>query len=155
MSKFRKAKPSPQEEEQTTLTSLKTLLKSRKDSERTFAKQKLNAYENATVLESGVRILIKEDVDGILPDVGDSVTARYAGARADGKFFDAGTFTFTLGIGEVITAWDDAFKCLKEGQEATIFCPSSSAYGRRGAGGLIPAYTTLIFDVTLEKVVKR
>lgn len=61
-------------------------------------------------------------------------------------------FSFNLGRGEVISAWDIACKHLRVGEQATIFCPSATAYGSRGAGKDIKGFTTLIFDVTLEKV---
>jgi FKBP-type peptidyl-prolyl cis-trans isomerase len=155
MNRFKKVNTKPLNEAQATLATLKDLLNSKKDSERTFAKQKLRAYENAEVLKSGVRVKRKGEVKAAIPSVGDSLTVRYVGSRADGRFFDSGNFTFTLGKGEVIKAWDDAFKVIKEGQDATIFCPSPTAYGKRGAGKLIPGNTTLIFDVSLLKVVKQ
>lgn len=155
MNRYRKTNSRPQSESEVTLSTLKDLLKSRKDSERTFAKQKLRAYENAEVLKSGVRVKRKGQVNGAKPEPGDSLTVRYVGARPDGRFFDSGTFTFVLGKGEVIKGWDDAFKCIKIGQDATVFCPSPTAYGKRGAGKLIPPNTTLIFDVSLLKIVKK
>ncbi len=155
MNRSRKVKAKPQSESEVTLNTLKELLRSRKDSERTFAKQKLRAYENAEVLKSGVRVKRKGEVKASKPNVGDSLTVRYVGARPDGRFFDSGTFTFILGKGEVIRAWDEAFRCINEGQDASIFCPSPTAYGKRGAGKLIPGNTTLIFDVSLLKVVKK
>lgn len=139
-------------EAENTIVALKHLLKSRKDSERTFAKQKLKAYERADVLKSGVRIKRKGEVKQSTPSPGDVLKVSYAGALANGRFFDSGTFSFTLGKGEVIKAWDEAFKYINEGQEATIFCPSSTAYGKKGAGKQIPPFSTLIFDVTLLKV---
>lgn len=153
MNRHKKARPG--NESETTQNTLKDLLKSRKENERYFAKQKLRAYESAEVLKSGVRVKRKGEVKSSLPQDGDSLTVRYAGARPDGRFFDSGTFTFILGKGDVISAWDQAFKCIKEGQDATIFCPSSTAYGRRGSGKLIPPNTTLIFDVSLVKIVKK
>lgn len=153
MKKFNK--PRTKNESEATLNALKDLLKSRKENERHFAKQKLRAYENAEVLESGVRVKRIGQVKPALPKDGDTVTVRYAGSLANGKFFDAGKFSFTIGRGEVISAWDEAFKFINQGQEATIFCPSSTAYGKKGAGKSIPPNATLIFDVSLLKLVKK
>ena len=132
---------------------LKELLHSRNESEQYFAKQKLKAYENALILKSGVRVKRKGEAKTQPPEKGDTITVRYTGARPDGKFFDSGNITFIVGKGEVIQAWDEAFLHINEGQDATIFCPSATAYGKRGAGKLIPPHTTLIFDVTLLKIV--
>ena len=38
------------------------------------------------------------------------------------------------------------------GMKATIYCPSSFAYGERGAGGVIPPNADLIFDVELVEI---
>lgn len=153
MNRYKKARPG--NESEITLNTLKDLLKSRKENERYYAKQKLRAYENAEVLKSGVRVKRKGEAKTALPQVGDTLTVRYVGSLADGRFFDSGKFTFVLGKGDVISAWDQAFKCIKEGQDATLFCPSSSAYGKSGAGKLIRPNTTLIFDVTLVKISKK
>jgi len=155
--KFGKASQKPKRfnESELTINALKDLLRSRKDSERTFGKQKLRAYENSEVLKSGVRVKRKEQVNSQPPSPGDTITVRYSGARPDGRFFDAGTISFVLGKGEVIPAWDQAFRYIKEGQDATIFCPSPTAYGKQGAGRQIPPNTTLIFDVSLIKVGRK
>lgn len=153
MKKYKNTRP--RNETEATIGALNDLLKSRKESERYFAKQKLRAYDSAEVLKSGVRVKRKGQSNAAVPKTGDLISVRYVGARPDGRMFDSGTFSFTLGKGEVISAWDQAFKCIKEGQEATIFCPSSSAYGRSGAGKLIPPNTTIIFDVKLMKISQK
>ena len=39
------------------------------------------------------------------------------------------------------------------GMKATIYCPTSFAYGERGAGRVIPPNSDLIFDVELVEIV--
>lgn len=140
------------EEEKIFLDSLKFTLKSKYESLRAFAEKKLFVYQRGEILKSGVRVKRFQDLKAPMPRKGDKVSVIYTGYRADGKVFDEGTITFTLGKREVITAWDKALVLVKEGQEATLICPSSSAYGKYGAGKLIPPYTTLIFDIILEKI---
>lgn len=75
----------------------------------------------------------------------------------DGTVFDSSykrkePIDFTLGIGQVISGWDEGIQLLKEGDKARLVIPSDLAYGERGAGGVIPSNATLIFDVELIKV---
>lgn len=79
---------------------------------------------------------------------GESVTVQYTGRMLDGTVFDSGTISFVLGTGRVIKGWDEGIALMKHGGTARLIVPSSLAYGDSGAGS-IPAYTTLVFDVTL------
>lgn len=75
------------------------------------------------------------------------------GAR--GKKFDSSVdrgrpFEFQLGVGRVIKGWDEGVATMKIGGKRTLIIPPSLGYGARDVGGgLIPANSTLIFDVEL------
>ena len=93
--------------------------------------------------------------DGVnFPKSGNRVTVHYVGTLLSGKPFDSSRernepFTFKLGAGEVIKAWDQGVAQLSLGQKVKLTCPPELAYGKRGAGGVIPPDATLIFEVEL------
>ncbi|RZA33731.1 MAG: FKBP-type peptidyl-prolyl cis-trans isomerase, partial [Lysobacteraceae bacterium] len=57
-----------------------------------------------------------------------------------------------LGAGMVIKGWEQGVQGMKVGGKRTLIIPSALAYGKRGAGGMIPADADLIFDVELVNV---
>ena len=61
-------------------------------------------------------------------------------------------FSFGLGQGQVIKGWDEGVALLKKGSKATLYIPSTMAYGERGAGDKIPANAVLIFDVEVTDI---
>ncbi len=94
---------------------------------------------------------------GEVATAGQTVTVHYTGWLTDGKKFDssvdAGTpFKFLLGGGQVIKGWDQGVAGMKIGGKRQLKISPEMAYGDRGAGGVIPAGATLIFDVELLKV---
>ncbi|MBS1702172.1 MAG: FKBP-type peptidyl-prolyl cis-trans isomerase [Armatimonadetes bacterium] len=95
---------------------------------------------------------------------GDSVTVLYIGKFKDGKVFDSNMddkykqkqgsepFTLTLGAGQVIKGWDQGLVGAKAGMVRELHIPYSLGYGDRGAGGVIPPKTDLVFVVKVLKV---
>ena len=94
---------------------------------------------------------------GVLPKTGQTVTAHYTGQLADGTVFDSsrtrGTpFSFTLGTGQVIKGWDEAFARLKVGAKAQLIIPAAIGYGAAGSPPKIGPNATLYFDVEVISV---
>ncbi len=92
--------------------------------------------------------------DGPSPKNGQLVVVHYTGWLKDGGKFDSSLdrgepFTFNLGMGQVIAGWDLGVKGMKVGGKRQLIIPPQLGYGDRGAGGVIPANATLVFEVEL------
>uniref|UniRef100_A0A3B3Z261 peptidylprolyl isomerase n=1 Tax=Poecilia mexicana TaxID=48701 RepID=A0A3B3Z261_9TELE len=90
------------------------------------------------------------------PKKGSTVAVHYVGTLTNGKKFDSSRdrgepFTFKLGAGEVIRGWDEGVAQMSLGQLAKLTCSPDYAYGSRGYPPIIPANSTLIFEVELLK----
>ncbi|XP_064113782.1 peptidyl-prolyl cis-trans isomerase FKBP4-like [Macrobrachium nipponense] len=88
------------------------------------------------------------------PLQGDKVFVHYVGTLEDGIKFDSSRdrgdkFSFTLGKGEVIKAWDLGVASMKKGELARLTCASAYAYGENGSPPKIPPNSTLIFEIEL------
>lgn len=83
------------------------------------------------------------------------VDVHYEGTLAEtGEVFDTthednSIFTFEIGAGSVIKAWDIALRTMKVGEVAKITCNPDYAYGSAGSPPEIPPNATLIFEVEL------
>lgn len=107
--------------------------------------------------DTGLYYKITEEGDGQKAEKGKTVSVHYKGMLLDGTVFDSSfkrnePIEFSLGIGQVISGWDEGIGLLKVGDKARLIIPPHLAYGDRGAGGVIPPKATLIFDVELKKV---
>jgi FKBP-type peptidyl-prolyl cis-trans isomerase len=92
---------------------------------------------------------------------GHKVSVHYTGWLYNngekGKKFDSSVdrgqpFSFPLGGRQVIQGWDEGVAGMKVGGKRTLIIPPELGYGARGAGGVIPANATLMFDVELLNV---
>ena len=93
--------------------------------------------------------------DGPEAAAGDTVKVHYVGvAFSTGEEFDSswnrGTpLQFRLGVGQVITGWDQGVQGMKVGGRRELIIPSELAYGARGSGSSIPPNAPLVFVVDL------
>ena len=106
---------------------------------------------------SGLRYKILQEGTGKKAVKGNNVSVHYKGQLIDGQVFDSSyqrkePIDFTIGVGQVISGWDEGIQLLKVGDKARFVIPSNLAYGSQGAGGVIPPDATLIFDVELVNV---
>src|SRR5947199_10058109 len=112
-------------------------------------------------LPSGLKYTDSKVGDGAAATTGHKVSVHYTGwldnKGEKGKKFDSSVdrgepFSFPLGGRQVIQGWDEGVAGMKVGGKRTLIIPPELGYGARGAGGVIPANATLMFDVELLKV---
>lgn len=106
---------------------------------------------------SGLKYVMYAEGTGAKAEAGKTVRVHYTGKLLDGTKFDSSLdrnepLEFKLGVGMVIKGWDEGIALLKEGGKALLIIPSNIAYGSRGAGGVIPPFAPLTFEVELVSV---
>jgi len=77
------------------------------------------------------------------------LAAKQRGRKFDSSLDRGQPLDFPLGAGRVIKGWDQGVAGMKVGGKRTLIIPAHMGYGSRGAGGVIPPYATLVFDVEL------
>jgi FKBP-type peptidyl-prolyl cis-trans isomerase len=121
---------------------------------------KYSAAATNQVIEmpDGLKYTDTKTGDGATAAAGNKVSVHYTGwlfnNGAKGTKFDSSVdrgqpFQFTLGAHQVIRGWDEGVAGMKVGGKRTLIIPPELGYGARGAGGVIPANATLMFDVEL------
>lgn len=106
----------------------------------------------AKVTASGLVIEMVREGKGAQPSASSTVRVHYRGLFPDGREFDSSHKRgepIEFPLGGVIKCWTEGVAMMKVGGAARLTCPSSIAYGARGAGGVIPPNATLVFEVEL------
>ena len=111
----------------------------------------------AETLPSGVKIVHTVDGKGEMPKPTDTVKVHYKGTLADGKEFDSSykrNAPASFPLNRVVPCWTEGMQKIKVGGKATLTCPPATAYGDKGAGGVVPPNATLTFEVELLAIEK-
>ena len=117
--------------------------------------QKYLADNNITAQpeESGLIIIINEQGTGPKPTAGQMIRVHYTGKLLDGTVFDSSLdrepIEFQVGVGQVISGWDEGLTKINVGTKATFIIPSILAYGNQERGPHIKPFSTLVFDIEL------
>ena len=108
--------------------------------------------EGVKVTETGLQYEVLTPALGIKPTPTDTVTCHYEGRLTDGTVFDS---SYRRGepasfpLQGVIRGWTEGLQLMSIGSKFRFFIPFDLAYGAQGAGGSIPPYAALVFDVEL------
>lgn len=114
--------------------------------------------QGAVVTKSGLVYRALKEGSGESPAATDTVRVHYRGTFPDGREFDS---SYRRGqptefpLNRVIPCWTEGVQRMKPGGKAKLTCPSSIAYGARGAGGVIPPNATLVFEIELLEIASR
>ncbi len=108
--------------------------------------------EGVTTTASGLQYEVLTEAIGQKPVATDSVRCHYEGRLIDGTVFDSsyqrGEPT-SFPLQGVIKGWTEGLQLMSLGSKFRFFIPYTLAYGAQGAGGAIPPYAALVFDVEL------
>jgi len=116
--------------------------------------------------ESGLRYIITKPGIGENGKSGQIVKVNYTGYMLDGQYFDSSDksvaeqkgiydarrepytpYDVTIDQTGVIKGWHEALKLMNKGSKATIYVPSSLAYGPQQRSEIIKPNSVLVFDL--------
>ena len=113
--------------------------------------------EGVVTLPSGLQYKVLREGHGAIATTNDEVVVKYEGKLIDGTVFDSSYTrkeqTNKFRPTQVIKGWTEALTKMPEGSMWELYIPQNLAYGERQAGQ-IPPFSTLIFKVELEQVIK-
>ena len=111
--------------------------------------------EGVKTTESGLQYQVLVPSEGPKPQATDSVKVHYQGFLLDGTKFDSSVDRgepIVFPLNQVIPAWTEGVQLMSVGSKYKLFVPYNLGYGEKGAGGVIPPFATLIFEVELLEI---
>jgi FKBP-type peptidyl-prolyl cis-trans isomerase FkpA len=121
-------------------------------------------------MESGLYFMSNGDGNGLKPSRNDWVIIRYTARLINDRIFDttdellavqSNIFVSSVIYGDRrldmatlrVKGIHEGLQLMKEGEKAFMILPSHLAYGSSGSG-IVPPYSTIIYDIELVKVIK-
>lgn len=118
---------------------------------------KVAAEKGAHKTDSGLVYSVITEGTGPSPKASDVVKVHYHGTLPNGKVFDSSVQRnepATFPLSGVIPCWTEGVQLMKVGGKSRLVCPSSIAYGDRGAPPDIKPGAVLVFEVELLGIEK-
>lgn len=84
------------------------------------------------------------------PYIGSGIQVTYKGKYISGKQFDKKD-EYWMALSETIPGWKEGIIKMNTGSNYIFYIPYQLGYGEKGSGN-VPPYSTLIFDIKLDKV---
>lgn len=112
--------------------------------------------EGVVTTASGLQYEIIKMGTGEKPGPENTVKVHYTGKLVSGEVFDSSVDRgepVVFPVSGVIKGWVEGLQLMPVGSKFRLYIPSDLGYGANGAGGVIPPYSTLIFDVELLEIV--
>jgi len=106
----------------------------------------------------GMKVEILKEGSGEGAKTGDRIVVNYTGTFLDGIKFDSSLnegrepFPYTLGQNMVIKGWELGLLGMKVGEKRKLTIPYELAYGEAGRPPVIPAKSTLIFEIDMLSI---
>jgi len=110
------------------------------------------------VLPNGVHYLVIRQGDGIRPSANDSIVVNAVGVFPDGTLFEdtkKSNRPLRMVPSKLIPGLSEAVQMMPEGAVWRIFIPSTLGYGAVGLQNIIPPNMALVYEITLEKVIRN
>ncbi len=107
------------------------------------------------VTESGLQYIVIKEGTGKRPTIDNSVKIHYEGKLTDGTLFDSdfdNEEPTQFNLDNLITGMSEGIMLMNEGAEYIFYIPSDLGYGDYSPAEVIPAYSTLVFNVVLISV---
>ena len=108
--------------------------------------------EGVNVTPTGLQYKVLTPAEGKKPAAQDTVKVHYTGTLVDGTKFDSSVDRgepIEFPLNQVIKGWTEGVQLMSVGSKYKFFVPYNLGYGEQGAGGVIPPFSTLIFEVEL------
>lgn len=118
--------------------------------------QELDQDESVIKSPTGLRYTIVSEGHGDHPTPTSTVNVEYTGTRINGEVFDSTEKrgkSVSIPLNRVVKGWAEGLQLIGQGGEIRLYIPPELGYGKKvRPGSTIQAGDTLVFDITLLKV---
>ncbi len=116
-----------------------------------------NPHQPAADLPTELEITVLTEGDGAVAQAGDIVTINYTiglpGEEPFDSSFERGQpISIPLGIGQLLSGWEEALLDMQEGGKVSLLMPPEFAFGEQGLPGIVPPNSAIESELELISV---